>query len=121
MGMRVDIFPSINAPQIYVVNNYAGMDPSQIEGIVTNVYEQNFQYVDGIKAIESKKIQNFVQLKLTFFPGTDMAAAMSQVVSLTNRTGGDAAQRTAALCDPLRCRQRSHRLSRDGKQDPSLG
>ena len=23
-GMRVDIFPSINAPQIYVVNNYAG-------------------------------------------------------------------------------------------------
>ena len=47
--MRVDIFPSINAPQIYVVNNYAGMDPSQIEGIITNVYEQNFQYVDGLK------------------------------------------------------------------------
>lgn len=86
--MRVDIFPSINAPQIYVVNNYAGMDPSQIEGIVTNVYEQNFQYVDGIKAIESKNIQNFVQLKLTFYPGTDMAAAMSQVVSLTNRARG---------------------------------
>ena len=86
--MRVDIFPSINAPQIYVVNNYAGMDPSQIEGIITNVYEQNFQYVDGIKAIESKNIQNFVQLKLTFYPGTDMAAAMSQVVSLTNRARG---------------------------------
>jgi multidrug efflux pump subunit AcrB len=88
VGMRVDIFPAINAPQIYVVNNYAGMDPSQIEGIVTNVYEQNFQYVDGIKAIESKNIQNFVQLKLTFYPGTDMAAAMSQVVSLTNRARG---------------------------------
>ena len=72
-------FPSINAPQIYVVNNYAGMGPEQIEGIVTNVYEQNFQYVDGFKAIESKSIQNFVQLKLTFYPGTDMAAAMSQV------------------------------------------
>ncbi len=88
LGMRVDIFPSINAPQIYVVNNYAGMSPDQIEGIVTNVYEQNFQYVDGIKAIESKNIQNFVQLKLTFYPGTDMAAAMSQVVSLTNRARG---------------------------------
>jgi multidrug efflux pump subunit AcrB len=88
VAMRVDIFPSINAPQIYVVNNYAGMDPSQIEGIVTNVYEQNFQYVDGIKAIESESIQNFVQLKLTFYPGTDMAVAMSQVVSLTNRARG---------------------------------
>jgi multidrug efflux pump subunit AcrB len=86
--MRVDIFPAINAPQIYVVNNYAGMDPSQIEGIVTNVYEQNFQYVDGLKEVESKSIQNFVQLKLTFYPGTDMAAAMSQVVSLANRARG---------------------------------
>ncbi len=86
--MRIDIFPAINAPQIYVVNNYAGMAPEQIEGIVTNVYEQNFQYVDGLKGVESKSIQNFVQLKLTFYPGTDMAAAMSQVVSLTNRARG---------------------------------
>ncbi len=84
----MNIFPAINAPQIYVVNNYAGMDPEQIEGIVTNVYEQNFQYVNGVKDIESKNIQNFVQVKLTFYPGTDMAAAMSQVVSLTNRARG---------------------------------
>ena len=86
--MRVDIFPAINAPQIYVINNYAGFSPEQIEGIITNVYEQNFQYVDGVKNIESKNIQNFVQLKLTFYPGTNMAAAMSQVVSLTNRALG---------------------------------
>ena len=86
--MRVDIFPAINAPQIYVVNNYAGMDPSQIEGIITNVYEQNFQYVNGLKGVESKNIQNLVLLKLTFYPGTDMAAAMSQVVSLANRARG---------------------------------
>jgi multidrug efflux pump subunit AcrB len=86
--MRVDIFPAINAPQIYVVNNYAGMSPEQIEGIVTNVYEQNFQYVNGLKGVESKNIQNFVLLKLTFYPDTDMAAAMSQVVSLTNRARG---------------------------------
>ena len=86
--MRVNIFPAINAPQIYVVNNYAGMDPSQIEGIITNVYEQNFQYVDGLQGVESKNIQNLVLLKLTFYPGTDMAAAMSQVVSLSNRARG---------------------------------
>ena len=36
--MRIDIFPALNQPQIYVLNNYAGMDPSQIEGIITNVY-----------------------------------------------------------------------------------
>ena len=86
--MRVDIFPALNEPQIYVINNYAGMDPSQIEGFITNVYEQNFQYVDGLKRIESKNVQNLVLIKLSFYPGTDMSAAMSQVVSLSNRARG---------------------------------
>ena len=67
--MRVDIFPAINAPQIYVVNNYAGMDPSQIEGIITNVYELNFQYVDGLKGIESKNIQNMVAAEADLLSG----------------------------------------------------
>ena len=105
-----------------MVNNYAGMDPSQIEGIITNVYEQNFQYVDGLKGVESKNIQNLVLLKLTFYPGTDMAAAMSQVVSLSNRARGtDAAQRAAALRDPLRRGQRADRLLGSGEQDPAAG
>ena len=86
--MRVDIFPALNQPQIYVINNYAGMDPSQIEGFITNVYEQNFQYVDGLKQIESKNVQNLVLIKLSFYAGTDMSAAMSQVVSLSNRARG---------------------------------
>ena len=63
---------------------------------MTNVYEQNFQYVDGLKGVESKNIQNLVLLKLTFYPGTDMAAAMSQVVSLSNR----ARQMPPACCLP---------------------
>ncbi len=86
--MRVDIFPTLNMPQIFVVNNYAGMDASQIEGFITNVYEQNFQYIDGMKSIESRNIQNLTVIKLTFYPGADMSAAMSQVVSLANRAGG---------------------------------
>ena len=44
--------------------------------------------MDGLKEVESKNIQNLVLLKLTFYPGTDMAAAMSQVVSLSNRARG---------------------------------
>ena len=86
--MRVDIFPALNEPQIFVINNYAGMDQSEIEGFITNVYEQNFQYVDGLKQTESKNVQNLVLIKLSFYPGTDMAAVMSQVVSLSNRARG---------------------------------
>ncbi len=36
----------------------------------------------------SRNVQNLVLIKLSFYPGTDMAAAMSQVVSLSNRARG---------------------------------
>ena len=32
--MRVDIFPPINQPQIFVFCNYGGMDPGQMEGLL---------------------------------------------------------------------------------------
>src|SRR6266853_1429367 len=31
-GMKVDIFPQLGAPAIYVAQPYGGMDPSQMEG-----------------------------------------------------------------------------------------
>ena len=62
------------------MNNYAGMDPSQIEGIVCQRLRNKISSTSTrIKSIESKNIQNFVQVKLTFYPGTDMAAAMWQL------------------------------------------
>ncbi|MGE3803886.1 MAG: efflux RND transporter permease subunit, partial [Gemmataceae bacterium] len=33
--MRVDIFPSLNLPVIYVCQPYGGMDPAQMEGLLT--------------------------------------------------------------------------------------
>ena len=83
--MRVDIFPPINQPQIYVVCNYGGMDPSQMEGLIVNQFELAFQYVDGVKNVESRCIQQVAIVKLAFFPGTDMAKAMASVVSQVNR------------------------------------
>ena len=83
--MRVDIFPPINLPQIFVFCNYGGMDPGQMEGLLVNQFEIAFQYVDGVKAIESRSISQVALIKLSFFPGTDMAKAMASVVSQANR------------------------------------
>jgi RND family efflux transporter MFP subunit len=85
LRMPIDIFPPINLPQIVVVSNYGGMDPAQMEGMITNNYEVMFQYVDGLKGIESKNIQNIALIQLSFYPDTDMAHAMSQVVAMANR------------------------------------
>ncbi len=83
--MRVDIFPDLNLPVIYVAQPYGGMSPAQMEGYITYYYEYHFLYVNGIESVESKSIQNTSLLKLTFHPGTDMAQALAQTIGYVNR------------------------------------
>ncbi len=83
--MRVDIFPSMNTPKIYVFLDYVGMSPDQIEGFIVNQLELLFQYVDGVEDINSKNIQQVSLCDLSFFPGTDMGQAMAQVVAMSDR------------------------------------
>ena len=81
----IDIFPSINAPTIYVAQTYGGLSPQQIEGFITSYYEYHFLYITGIKAVESKSIQGLSLIKLQFQEGTNMAGAMAEVVSYATR------------------------------------
>jgi multidrug efflux pump subunit AcrB len=81
----IDIFPSINAPTIYVAQTYGGLSPQQIEGFITSYYEYHFLYITGIKAVESKSIQGLALIKLQFQEGTNMAGAMAEVVSYATR------------------------------------
>ena len=83
--MQKDIFPSLNQPVLYVIHSYGGMDPKQVEGLITNVYELFFQYINGVEHVESKSIQSMVMLKLYFQPGTDMAEATAQTVAYSNK------------------------------------
>jgi multidrug efflux pump subunit AcrB len=83
--MRVDIFPPFDLPQIYVIQNFNGMSPAQMEGLIVNQFELNFQYVEGVRLAESRSIQQIALIKLSFYPGTDMAQAMAEVVAQANR------------------------------------
>ncbi|HMF37222.1 MAG TPA: efflux RND transporter permease subunit, partial [Isosphaeraceae bacterium] len=83
--MQKDIFPSLNQPNLYVIHNYGGMDPKQIEGLITNQYELFFQYINNLEHVESRSIQSMVMLKLFFQPGTEMAEATAQTVAYCNR------------------------------------
>jgi multidrug efflux pump subunit AcrB len=82
---KVDIFPNLNQPVIYVCQPYGGMSPQQMEGLLTNYYEFHFLYVNGIEHVESKNIQGMTLLKLYFHPGIDMAQAMAESVAAVNR------------------------------------
>src|SRR5205085_12311268 len=62
-----------------------GMDPAQMEGLLTFHYENHFLYIAGIHHVESRNIQGFAQMKVFFHPGTDMVQAMAEVVAQVNR------------------------------------
>src|SRR5437868_3417293 len=86
LRMPVDIFPNLNLPIIYVAQPYGGMDPAQMEGLLTNYYEYHFLYISGIQYVESKNIQGVALMKLVFHPGTDMAQAMAETINYVNRS-----------------------------------
>jgi multidrug efflux pump subunit AcrB len=84
--MPVDIFPALNLPVIYVCQPYGGMDPAQMEGLLTNYYEYHFLYVNGIHHVESRNVQGNALMKLYFHPGTNMAQAMAETINYVNRS-----------------------------------
>src|SRR5258708_20557167 len=72
LRMPVDIFPNLNLPVVYVAQPYGGMDPAQMEGLLTNYYEYHFLYISGIHHVESRNLQGMALMKLYFHPGTNL-------------------------------------------------
>jgi multidrug efflux pump subunit AcrB len=86
LRMPIDIFPNLNLPVIYVCQPYGGMDPAQMEGLLTNYYEYHFLYIGGIHHVESRNIQGMALMKLFFHPGTNMAQAMAETIGYVTRS-----------------------------------
>jgi multidrug efflux pump subunit AcrB len=82
---RIDIFPTLDLPIIYVAQPYGGMSPQQMAGFISYYYEYHFLYINGIESVEAKSIQSTALLRLSFHPGTNMSEALAQTVSYVNR------------------------------------
>lgn len=85
-NIKVDIFPALDLPVIYISQPYGGYTPEQMEGFFAKQYVNILLFVSGIKSIETKNIQGLTLIKLTFYEGTNMAQAAAEVTSLTTRT-----------------------------------
>ena len=83
---KIDIFPTLGLPTVYVAQPYGGLSPEQMEGFVTSYYEYHFLYITGVKYVDSKSIQGAALIKIEFNEGTDMAQAMAEVVGYVNRS-----------------------------------
>jgi multidrug efflux pump subunit AcrB len=63
----IDIFPKLNLPTIYVIEQYGGMSPKQMEGFFATRMQDQFLYINGVKNIESKNVQGLSLIKVTFY------------------------------------------------------
>ncbi|WP_221392341.1 efflux RND transporter permease subunit [Dyadobacter sp. NIV53] len=83
--IKVDIFPKLDLPVMYIAHPFGGYTPNQMETFFGKQYVNILLYVNGIKSIETKNIQGLTLMKLNFYPGTDMAQAAAELGSFTNR------------------------------------
>jgi multidrug efflux pump subunit AcrB len=84
-NIKVDIFPDLNLPVIYISHPYGGYTPTQMEAFFAKQYVSLLLYVSGVKNIETRNIQGLTLIKLTFYQGTNMAQAAAEVTAFTNR------------------------------------
>lgn len=86
--INVDIFPKIESPAIYIAMPYGGLTPAYMDGFMANEFQKVLVFVSGVKDIEFKSIQGFTLMKLSFYPGTDMAQSAAEVSTQVNRAMG---------------------------------
>jgi multidrug efflux pump subunit AcrB len=84
-NIKIDIFPELNLPVIYISHPYGGFTPTQMEAFFGKQYVSLLLYVSGVKSIETRNIQGLTLIKLTFYQGTNMAQAAAEVSTFTNR------------------------------------
>jgi len=83
--IKIDIFPAMNLPVIYLAHPFGGYTPSQMEAYFAKPYVNILLFVNGIKNIETKNTQGLTLMKITFYPGTNMAQAAAEVSASANR------------------------------------
>ena len=79
--MPVDLFPTINMPEVIVATFYNGMPPVDIETDITNPLERFFTLAAGMDHMESRSLLGVSMIKAYFQPGTN---ADADVTALSN-------------------------------------
>lgn len=83
--IKVDIFPALDMPVLYIAHPFGGYTPDQMEAFFAKNYVNILLFVNGLKSIETKNIQGLTLMKLSFYEGTNMAQAAAEVSAFSNR------------------------------------
>ena len=82
LRMPVDLFPTINIPEVVVATFYSGMPPEDMEVAITNPLERFFTLASGVEHSESRSLLGVSIVKVMFQPGTSADADVTQLSNL---------------------------------------
>jgi HAE1 family hydrophobic/amphiphilic exporter-1 len=80
--MPIDLFPTINLPEVVVATFYSGMPPEDIETDITDPLERFFTLASGIDHMESRSMLGVSIIKVYFQPGTNADADVTELSNL---------------------------------------
>ncbi len=80
--MPVDLFPTINLPEVVVATFYSGMPPQDIETDITDPLERFFTLASGIDHMESRSLLGVSIIRIYFQPGTNADADVTEISNL---------------------------------------
>lgn len=86
--VKVDIFPEIESPAMYIAMPYGGLSPAYMDGFMANEFQKVLLFVSGVKEIDFKSVQGLTLMKLSFYPGTDMSQASAELSMQVSRAMG---------------------------------
>ena len=79
-----DIFPNINVPVVAVSWEYDGLNPTEMEGRITSVYERVLTTtVDNIEHIESTTINGTAVIRIYLQPSASVDKANAQITAIS--------------------------------------
>ena len=80
--MPVDLFPTINLPEVVVATFYSGMPPQDVETSITDPLERFFTLASGIDHMESRSLLGVSIIRVYFQPGTNADADVTELSNL---------------------------------------
>lgn len=86
--LPVQLFPSIERPQISVYTSWRAASPREIESEITEPIERELRGIPGMIQMQSWSNQGDVWMNLEFALGTDMDSAFTEVNSRLQRVRG---------------------------------
>src|SRR5882762_8122716 len=79
-----DIFPSISIPVIAVAWTFTGLNPQELEGRLTTVYERQLtRTVDNVEHIESTTVNGIAVVKIFLHANANVAIANAEVTAVS--------------------------------------